>query len=235
MSFSEQGVPTLGVFLEDDLSLSATEVGALVAMLGLGRLVSFYAAGRAVDVRGERRVLLVGRAGTGVFVALAAGVGYTAMLALFFVAGSFSPRPRPRRQAGLRLGGAAPPQPRDGPPPGGRPGGGLAAAAVLPALAGLDELACEPAPGGSGRCLRRPRRVRPGRAGAAGRGAAGAGRTGARRARHAAVRPHDDLGLPPRRRRSTSSSRSSPSTPASAPARPRRLRRPCSSSCRRRA
>ena len=89
ISFAEQGIPTLAVFLEDDLALSATAVGALVAMLGLGRLVSFYAAGRAVDRRGERRVLLVGALGTGVCVALASGAGYTTMLVVFFVAGLF--------------------------------------------------------------------------------------------------------------------------------------------------
>ena len=138
VSFSEQGVPTLGVFLEEDLSLSATEVGALVAMLGLGRLASFYAAGRAVDARGERRVLLVGALGTGLFMALAAGVGYTAMLVVFFLAGVFLATATPaggklvfgsvaahRRSLAMGLRQAA------------VPAGGLAAAAVLPALAGL--------------------------------------------------------------------------------------------------
>ena len=138
VSFAEQGVPTLAVFLEDDLSLSATEVGALVAMLGLGRLVSFYAAGRAVDIRGERRVLLVGALGTGVFVALAAGVGYTAMLALFFVAGVFLATATPA--GGKLVFGSVAPRRRSlamGLRQAAVPGGGLAAAAVLPALAGL--------------------------------------------------------------------------------------------------
>ena len=138
VSFAEQGVPTLGVFLEEDLSLSATEVGALVAMLGLGRLVSFYAAGRAVDLRGERRVLLVGALGTGVFVALAAGVGYTAMLGVFFVAGVFLATATPA--GGKLVFGSVAPHRRSfamGLRQAAVPAGGLAAAAVLPALAGL--------------------------------------------------------------------------------------------------
>ena len=138
VSFAEQGIPTLGVFVKHDLGLSATAVGALVAMLGLGRLASFYVAGRAVDRRGERRVLLVGALGTGVFVALAAGVGYAAMLALFFVAGLFLAGMTPA--GGKLVFGSVAPRRRSlamGLRQAAVPGGGLVAAAVLPALAGV--------------------------------------------------------------------------------------------------
>lgn len=137
VSFAEQGIPTLGVFLKDDLSLSATAVGALVAMLGLGRLVSFYVAGRAVDRRGERRVLLVGALGTGIAVSVAAGLGYTAMLVAFFVAGLFLSAMTPA--GGKLVFGSVAPRRRSlamGIRQAAVPAGGLAAAAVLPALAG---------------------------------------------------------------------------------------------------
>jgi predicted MFS family arabinose efflux permease len=138
ISFAEQGIPTLAVFLEDDLSLSATAVGALVAMLGLGRLVSFYAAGRAVDRRGERRVLLVGALGTGVCVGLAAGADYTTMLVVFFVAGLFLATATPA--GGKLVFGSVSPRRRSfamGLRQAAVPAGGLVAAAVLPAVAGL--------------------------------------------------------------------------------------------------
>jgi predicted MFS family arabinose efflux permease len=138
ISFAEQGIPTLAVFLEDDLSLSATALGALVAMLGLGRLVSFYAAGRAVDRRGERRVLLVGALGTGFFVGLAAGVGYTAMLVVFFAAGLFLATATPA--GGKLVFGSVSPNRRSfamGLRQAAVPAGGLVAAAVLPAVAGV--------------------------------------------------------------------------------------------------
>lgn len=138
VSFAEQGIPTLGVFVKDDLSLSATAVGALVAMLGLGRLASFYVAGRAVDRRGERRVLLVGAVGTGVFVALASGLGYTAMLVAFFVTGLFLAAMTPA--GGKLVFGSVAPRRRSlamGIRQAAVPAGGLFAAAVLPPLAGL--------------------------------------------------------------------------------------------------
>lgn len=137
VSFAEQGIPTLGVFVKDDLSLSATAVGALVAMLGLGRLASFYVAGRAVDRRGERRVLLVGALGTGVFVSLAAGLGYAAMLVAFFLAGLFLAAMTPA--GGKLVFGSVAPRRRSlamGIRQAAVPAGGLAAAAILPALAG---------------------------------------------------------------------------------------------------
>lgn len=137
VSFAEQGLPTLTVFIKHDLALSASAVGALVSATGLGRVVGFYAAGRAVDRRGERRVIFVGAVGTGVCMAAAAGFGYTAMLAVLLVAGLFLATAAP---AGSKLVFTAVGERRRGFAMGIRqasvPAGGLAAAAILPTLAG---------------------------------------------------------------------------------------------------
>ena len=53
------------------LSDFSDDVAQVVSALGLGRIVGFYAAGRAVDRRGERRVLVLGAVGTGACVAVA--------------------------------------------------------------------------------------------------------------------------------------------------------------------
>ena len=137
VSFAEQGVPTLMVFLKRDMALSAAAAGALVSALGLGRFAGFYAAGRAVDRRGERRVLLVGAVGTGLCVAVAAALGFSAILGVFFVAGVFLATATP---AGGKLVFAAVPVQRRSLAMGIRqaavPAGGLAAAVILPVVAG---------------------------------------------------------------------------------------------------
>jgi MFS family permease len=138
ISFAEQGVPTIGVFVKRDLALSATAAGAVVSALGVGRIVGFYAAGIAVDRRGERRVLFVGALGAGTCIAAAAAFHYAGLLAALTVAGLFlaTATPaggklvftafRPERRAlamAIRQAGV--------------PIGGVCAAAVLPGVAGI--------------------------------------------------------------------------------------------------
>ena len=122
ISFAEQGVPTIVVFVKHDLALSATAAGAIVAALGLGRIIGFYAAGRAVDTRGERRVLFAGAVGSGACVAIAAAFHYSGMLVVLTVAGLFLATATP---AGGKLVFGSLPRPparaRDGNPAGRRP------------------------------------------------------------------------------------------------------------------
>ena len=136
ISFAEQGVPTIVVFVKHDLALSATAAGAIVAALGLGRIIGFYAAGRAVDTRGERRVLFAGAVGSGACVAIAAAFHYTGMLVVLTVAGLFLATATP---AGGKLVFGSFPDHRRGLAMGirqaGVPIGGLVAAATLPFVA----------------------------------------------------------------------------------------------------
>lgn len=136
ISFAEQGVPTIVIFVKDDLSLSATAAGAIVAALGLGRIAGFYAAGRAVDLRGERRVLFAGAVGSGACVAVAAAFPYATLLAVLVVAGLFLSAATP---AGGKLVFTSFPDDRRGLAMGirqaGVPMGGIAAAATLPLIA----------------------------------------------------------------------------------------------------
>ena len=94
ISFAEQGVPTIVVFVKHDLALSATAAGVIVAALGLGRIIGFYAAGRAVDTRGERRVLFAGAVGSGACVAIAAAFHYSGMARRAHRRAGSSSRPR---------------------------------------------------------------------------------------------------------------------------------------------
>jgi MFS family permease len=136
ISFAEQGVPTIVVFVKHDLALSATAAGAIVAALGLGRIIGFYAAGRAVDTRGERRVLFAGAVGSGACVAIAAAFHYGGMLVVLTVAGLFLATATP---AGGKLVFGSFPDHRRGLAMGirqaGVPIGGLAAAIMLPFVA----------------------------------------------------------------------------------------------------
>ncbi|MBM3677937.1 MAG: MFS transporter [Actinobacteria bacterium] len=88
-SIMEQGVPTLTAFVEEDLDLSAAAAGSMVAVMGVGRLLGFYPAGRAVDIVGERRVLVAGSLVAGVLMAITAGLPFAAMLIVFFAIGLF--------------------------------------------------------------------------------------------------------------------------------------------------
>ena len=136
ISFAEQGVPTIVVFIKDDLSLSATAAGLVVSALGLGRIAGFYAAGRAVDRRGERRVLFAGAVGAGACVVIAAAFPYGALLGVLVIAGLFLSAATP---AGGKLVFTSFPGDRRGLAMGIRqaavPIGGIAAAATLPFIA----------------------------------------------------------------------------------------------------
>ena len=87
-SFLEQGVPTLVVFVKRDLGLSAAAAGAIVSVMGLGRLSGFYTAGRAVDRHGERRVLFLGASAAGVLMMIAANLPFAGFLMLAFLVGT---------------------------------------------------------------------------------------------------------------------------------------------------
>ena len=136
ISFAEQGVPTIVVFIKDDLSLSATAAGLVVSALGLGRIAGFYAAGRAVDRRGERRVLFAGAVGAGACVVIAAAFPYGALLGVLVIAGLFLSAATP---AGGKLVFTSFPGDRRGLAMGIRqaavPIGGIAAASTLPFIA----------------------------------------------------------------------------------------------------
>jgi predicted MFS family arabinose efflux permease len=136
ISFSEQGIPTIGIFIKHDLSLSAAAAGALVSALGVGRIAAFYPAGIAVDRFGETRILFLASIGVGAGVVLAAFAPYWGMLACFAVAGGFLAAASP---AGGKLVFSAVPRHRRGVAMGlrqaGVPLGGLLAAAALPPLA----------------------------------------------------------------------------------------------------
>ncbi len=135
-SVLEQGVPTLVVFVKRDLGLSAAAAGAIVAVMGVGRLCGFYAAGRAVDRFGERRVLFLGACGAGGFMMIAAGLPLAGFLTVGFVVGLFLATATPaggklvysafgerRRELAMGIRQAA------------VPCGGLVAAGTLPLIA----------------------------------------------------------------------------------------------------
>ena len=116
--------------------LGGGEAGLIVAVVGVGRLSGFYVAGRAVDLHGERRVLFGGAVAAGVLGAIAAGLPFAAMLAVLFVAGSSSRRPRPRAASSSTP--RSPSTRRDiamGIRQAAVPLGGMAAAGVLPLVA----------------------------------------------------------------------------------------------------
>jgi predicted MFS family arabinose efflux permease len=135
-SFLEQGIPSLTVFVKNDLGLSAAEAGAIVSIVGVGRLSGFYLAGRAVDLHGERRVLYGGAVAAGMLAALAVAFPFVPMLTVLFVAGAFLATATP---AGGKLVYTAFAPDRRGIAMGIRqaavPLGGLAAAAALPLVA----------------------------------------------------------------------------------------------------
>jgi MFS family permease len=136
VSVSEQGVVTLTGFIHDDLGLSATEAGLLVAALPAGRGLASYTAGRAVDRVGERTILLGGAVATGLAGLLASVTPAGAIMLALLLVGAFSATPTP---AGGKLILLAFPRRRRGLAMGirqtGIPLGGLIAALVLPWVA----------------------------------------------------------------------------------------------------
>jgi MFS family permease len=132
----DQGIPTLTGFIKSDLGLSATTAGLVVSSFAFGKIFGAYAAGRAADRIGERRVLFVGGLATAGLVVLAAMSPLPALLALLVLAGAFGASSTP---AGGRLVLLAFPRNRHGLALGirqtGIPLGGLVAAGLLPWLA----------------------------------------------------------------------------------------------------
>ncbi len=138
VSVVEQGIPTLTGFIKADLRLSAAAAGGLVAAFTVGRVLGSYAAGLAADRLGERRVLVVGGAATGVVVGIAVSLPLGLLVGALVLAGMTSAASTP---AGGRLVLLAFPRNRRGLALGvrqtGVPIGGLVAAALLPVLAHL--------------------------------------------------------------------------------------------------
>jgi MFS family permease len=136
VSVIDQGIPTLTGFIKSDLGLSATTAGLVVSSFAFGKIFGAYAAGRAADRIGERRVLVGGGLATAAFVALAALSPLPALLALLVLAGAAGASSTP---AGGRLVLLAFPRNRHGLALGirqtGIPLGGLVAAGLLPWLA----------------------------------------------------------------------------------------------------
>ena len=74
------GLPAVAPFAMHDLNLSTAEVGLFATVLNVGTMVALMPAGWAVDVLGERRVLIVGGVATGVIAACASIVPRLALL-----------------------------------------------------------------------------------------------------------------------------------------------------------
>jgi predicted MFS family arabinose efflux permease len=136
ISVIDQGIPTLTGFIKADLGLSATTAGLVVSSFAFGKIFGAYAAGRAADRIGERRVLVGGGLATAVLVALAALSPLPLLLVLLVLGGTAGASSTP---AGGRLVLLAFPRNRHGLALGirqtGIPLGGLVAAGLLPWLA----------------------------------------------------------------------------------------------------
>ena len=143
ISVIDQGIPTLTGFIKADLGLSATTAGLVVSSFAFGKIFAAYAAGRAADRIGERRVLVGGGLATAALVAVAALSPLPALLTLLVVAGAFGASSTP---AGGRLVLLAFPRNRHGLALGirqtGIPLGGLVAAGLLPWLAHQHKVVC---------------------------------------------------------------------------------------------
>jgi MFS family permease len=100
VSVLEQGVPTLAFAFQRDLRLSATEVGLLVSLFNLGRMVGSIPWGRAVDSQGTRRVLVLGGGGLALFATVTSLSPDPLIGPCLFVAGLFAASVSP---AGIRL------------------------------------------------------------------------------------------------------------------------------------
>ncbi|MFQ5839582.1 MAG: MFS transporter [Candidatus Methylomirabilales bacterium] len=133
------GLPALAPFVREDLSLSLVQVGVLLAILDLGSFAAFIPTGIITDRWGERRVLQAGGIVMGMAVALAALTpSYGLLLVGLMLAGIGFPsghtagskiviRHFPAGSRGLAIGVRQ----------AGLPIGGMAAALLIPFLAGL--------------------------------------------------------------------------------------------------
>jgi MFS family permease len=139
VSMVTQGVPILAPFLQADLGLTRGQVGLFNSAIMAGSLVSMFAAGWVVDVRGERAALMWGNLLVGVFcVTVAATQSFLTALLALFAAGMGASFPTP---AGSKAVMSWFPVAKRGMAMGvrqtGIPIGGALAAASLPAIAAL--------------------------------------------------------------------------------------------------
>jgi sugar phosphate permease len=116
MAAAQGGLPALGPALQQAFGLTLVEVTGVFTAFGAGTVLTVYAWGALVDRIGERAVLALGPAASGLVLASVVAVeGYTALLAAMFVAGMFSAAATggsgravfgwfPRRERGLALG-----------------------------------------------------------------------------------------------------------------------------------
>lgn len=123
-----QGFPALVPFARVDLHLSRAAVGLFATIQNLGTMIALLPAGWAVDVLGERRVLIFGGLATAVLTVLASQApSFVAMLPILIVIGFAGATPTPAgstaiisaftvrhrglvmsiRQTGIPIGGAA--------------------------------------------------------------------------------------------------------------------------------
>jgi MFS family permease len=127
ISIVTQGFPALVPFAKVDLGLSTAEVGLFATILNLGTMIALLPAGWAVDVLGERRVLLFGGICTGLLaIAAAFAPQFLVLLPILILVGVAAATPTPAgstaiisafalrdrgfvisiRQTGIPIGGA---------------------------------------------------------------------------------------------------------------------------------
>jgi MFS family permease len=127
ISIVTQAFPALAPFAKTDLGLSTAEVGLFATILNLGTMLALMPAGWAVDVLGEKRVLLVGGVLTGLLATLAAfSPTFMVLLPALVLVGAAAATPTPAgstailsafplkdrgfvmsvRQTGIPIGGA---------------------------------------------------------------------------------------------------------------------------------
>jgi sugar phosphate permease len=116
MAAAQGGLPALGPALQETVGLTLVQVTGVFTAFGAGTVLTVYAWGALVDRIGERAVLALGPAASGLVLASVVLVeGYAALLAAMFVAGMFSAAATggsgravfgwfPRRERGLALG-----------------------------------------------------------------------------------------------------------------------------------
>ena len=127
ISIVTQGFPALAPFAKGDLELTRPEIGIFATILNLGTMLALLPAGWAVDVLGERRVLVAGGIAAGLVTAVTAlAPNFAVFLPLLIIIGLAGATPTPAgstaiisafhlrdrafvmsiRQAGVPLGGA---------------------------------------------------------------------------------------------------------------------------------
>ncbi|HWF57915.1 MAG TPA: MFS transporter [Candidatus Dormibacteraeota bacterium] len=127
ISIVTQGFPALAPFAKLDLGLTRPEVGIFATVLNLGTMLALLPAGWAVDILGDRRVLVAGGIATGLVTAVAAfAPSFILLVPLLIIVGLAGATPTPAgstaiisafaardrgfimsiRQTGIPLGGA---------------------------------------------------------------------------------------------------------------------------------